>query len=131
MAQAVERAGWQLEDVELINAHGTSTPLNDKMEAMAIRRLFGDLADRILVNSTKSMIGHALGAAGAVESIAAIQSIIEDVIHPTINVENLDPECPLNVVTKTIEGRHVRRLLVNSFGFGGHNGVLALEEYRA
>jgi 3-oxoacyl-[acyl-carrier-protein] synthase II len=131
MAQAVERAGWQLEDVELINAHGTSTPLNDKMEAMAIRRLFGGLTDKILVNSTKSMIGHALGAAGAVESIAAIQSIIEDVIHPTINVENLDPECPLNVVTKTIEGRHVRRLLVNSFGFGGHNGVLALEEYRA
>jgi 3-oxoacyl-[acyl-carrier-protein] synthase II len=131
MAQAVEKAGWQLSDVELINAHGTSTPLNDKMEAMAIRRLFGDLADRILVNSTKSMIGHALGAAGAVESIAAIQSIAEDVIHPTINVENLDPECPLNVVTKTIEGRHVRRLLVNSFGFGGHNGVLALEEYQA
>ncbi len=130
MAQAVEKAGWRLADVELINAHGTSTPLNDKMEAMAIRRLFGDLADKILVNSTKSMIGHALGAAGAVETIAAIQSIVEGIIHPTINVEHLDPECPLNVVTETIENHPIRRLLVNSFGFGGHNGVLALEEYR-
>lgn len=131
MAQAVEKAGWQLSDVELINAHGTSTPLNDKMESMAIRRLFGDLADAILVNSTKSMIGHALGAAGAVESIAAIQSLVEGVIHPTINVENLDPECPLNIVTKTIENHPVRRVLVNSFGFGGHNAVLALEAYRS
>jgi len=130
MAQAVEKAGWQLADVELINAHGTSTPLNDKMEAMAIRRLFGNLADKILVNSTKSMIGHALGAAGAVETIAAIQSIVEGIIHPTINVEHLDPECPLNVVTETIENHPIRRLLVNSFGFGGHNGVLAVEEYR-
>ncbi len=130
MAQAVEKAGWRLADVELINAHGTSTPLNDKMEATAIRRLFGDLADKILVNSTKSMIGHALGAAGAVETIAAIQSIVEGIIHPTINVEHLDPECPLNVVTETIENHPIRRLLVNSFGFGGHNGVLALEEYR-
>ena len=131
MAQAVERAGWQLADVELINAHGTSTSLNDKMEAMAIRRLFGDLADGILVNSTKSMIGHALGAAGAVESIAAIQSFVEGVIHPTINVEHLDPACPVNVVTETIENHPVRRLLVNSFGFGGHNAVLALEAYRS
>lgn len=98
MRKAMAHAKWLPEDVDYINAHGTSTPLNDKMEAMAIRKVFGEHTDKVLVNSTKSMIGHCLGAAGALESVAAMQSIEEGVIHPTINLDTLDPECPINVV---------------------------------
>lgn len=94
MRKAMAHAKWLPEDVDYINAHGTSTPLNDKMEAMAIRKVFGEHTDKVLVNSTKSMIGHCLGAAGALESVAAMQSIEEGVIHPTINLDTLDPECP-------------------------------------
>ena len=129
MAMAVRKSGWKLEDVELINAHGTSTPLNDKMESAALRGLFGDHADKLLVHSTKSMIGHALGAAGALETIAALQSFAEDLVHPTINYENPDPECPIPVVGAQPVRRAVRTMLVNNFGFGGHNGVLALQRY--
>ena len=129
MAMAVRKSGWKLEDVELINAHGTSTPLNDKMESAALRGLFGDHADKLLVHSTKSMIGHALGAAGALETIAALQSFAEDLVHPTINYENPDPECPIPVVAAQPVRRAVRTMLVNNFGFGGHNGVLALQRY--
>ena len=95
MTMAIRKSRWQLEDVELINAHGTSTPLNDKMESAAIRGLFGEHADKLLIHSTKSMIGHALGAAGALETIAALQSFVEDLVHPTMNYENPDPECPI------------------------------------
>lgn len=96
MRKAMAHAKWLPEDVDYINAHGTSTPLNDKMEAMAIRKVFGEHTDKVLVNSTKSMIGHCLGAAGALESVAAMQSIEEGVIHPTINLDTLDPECPID-----------------------------------
>lgn len=128
--QAIERAGWAPEEVDLINAHGTSTPLNDKMESLAIRKVFGeDKSSQPMVNSTKSMIGHGLGAAGALEAIAAIQSIAEGTVHKTLNYENPDPECEINVVTETLEKQNVRKILSNSFGFGGHNGVLALEAF--
>ncbi|MDI9388104.1 MAG: beta-ketoacyl-ACP synthase II [Synergistota bacterium] len=129
MRKALAGARWLPEDVEYINAHGTSTPLNDKMESMAIRTVLGDHADKAYVNSTKSMIGHCLGAAGALETVAALQAIEEGVIHPTINLDNLDPECNINVVGATPVEKRVSRLLVNSFGFGGHNGVIALQRY--
>jgi 3-oxoacyl-[acyl-carrier-protein] synthase II len=129
MEMALRKAGLSPDDVDLINAHGTSTPLNDKMESAAIRSLFGDRANDVLVNSTKSMIGHGLGAAGALETIAALQSIVEGIVHPTLNYENPDPECNVNVVgTKAIR-KDVRCVLVNNFGFGGHNAVLALKKY--
>jgi 3-oxoacyl-[acyl-carrier-protein] synthase II len=129
MKQAIDRSGWTIGDVDLINAHGTSTPLNDKMESRAIRTVFGDRTPSVLVNSTKSMIGHGLGAAGALETIAAIQSIAEGFVHPTLNLENQDPECDINVVgIKGVE-YPVKRALVNNFGFGGHNGVLAIQSF--
>lgn len=129
MKQAVERSGWKLEEVDLINAHGTSTPLNDKMEAKAIRSLFGAGTEKVLVNSTKSMIGHGLGAAGALETIAAIQSLSEGFVHPTMNLDKQDPECDIRVVGKQGIEREVNRVLVNNFGFGGHNGVLAVQSF--
>ena len=129
MRMAMERAKWLPEDVEYINAHGTSTPLNDKMESMAIRTVFGDHTDNVLVNSTKSMIGHCLGAAGALETVAALQSIEEGIIHPTINLENLDPECAINAVGPAGMEKKISRLLVNSFGFRGHNGVAAFQKF--
>lgn len=129
MKQAVEKAGWHADEVDLINAHGTSTQLNDKMESQAIKRLIGDGIGDVMVQSTKSMIGHALGAAGAVESIAAIMAIDRGIVHPTINQFKEDPDCGLNVVPNEAVKADVRKVLVNSFGFGGHNGVLALERY--
>ncbi|MGI6784247.1 MAG: beta-ketoacyl-ACP synthase II [Aminivibrio sp.] len=129
MRMAMEKAKWLPGDVEYINAHGTSTPLNDKMESMAIRTVFGDHTDNVLVNSTKSMIGHCLGAAGALESVAALQAIEEGIVHPTINLENLDPECAINAVGPAGAEKKVSRLLVNSFGFGGHNGVAAFQKF--
>ncbi|MCE5201896.1 MAG: beta-ketoacyl-ACP synthase II [Synergistaceae bacterium] len=129
MAMAVRKAGWSTDDVDLINAHGTSTPLNDKMETMAIKRLFGAYGDKIMVQSTKSMIGHLLGAAGAVETIAAMLAIEKGIVHPTINQFEKDPECDLNTVPNKAVYADVNKVLINSFGFGGHNGVLALERY--
>jgi len=131
MVQAVKKAGWRFDEVDLINAHGTSTSLNDTMESSAINRAFGEFTGKILVHSTKSMIGHTLGAAGALESIAALQAIIEGIVHPTTNCVNPDPECRINVVP---DGdplkREVSRVLVNNFGFGGHNAVMALERFK-
>lgn len=129
MRQAVDRSGWQIEEVDLINAHGTSTPLNDKMEAKAIRSLFGAATDKVLVNSTKSMIGHGLGAAGALETIAAIQSLIEGFVHPTLNLDTQDPDCDIHVVGKEGIEHEVHRVLISNFGFGGHNAVLAIKSF--
>jgi 3-oxoacyl-[acyl-carrier-protein] synthase II len=123
---ALKMAGWNAEQVDLYNAHGTSTPLNDKTESAAIRRIFGDYADKLPVQATKSMIGHCLGAAGAVETIAAIMAIERGLIHPTVNYEHPDPECSVNVSAKAME-RRVDRVIINNAGFGGHNGVLAIE----
>jgi 3-oxoacyl-[acyl-carrier-protein] synthase II len=127
--RAVAMAGWKPEDVDHINAHGTSTPLNDKAEALMIRKVFGPHAPNIAVNSTKSMIGHCLGAAGALETIAAIQAIEEGYVHPTLNYTTPDPECDLNIATGGGLKKPIDRVLVNSFGFGGHNGVLAFQKY--
>ena len=128
MAMAVKKSGWQPEEIDLINAHGTSTPLNDKMETMAIKRLLGeDNAKKVLVHSTKSMVGHALGAAGAIETIATLLAIDKGIVHPTINQITPDPDCDLNTVPNQAAEAKVDRAIINNFGFGGHNGVLAIQ----
>jgi 3-oxoacyl-[acyl-carrier-protein] synthase II len=115
--------------VDYINAHGTSTDLNDATETQAIKVVFGERAKKIPVSSTKSMIGHLLGAAGAVELVAAIESIEEGVIHPTINYEVPDPECDLDYVPNKMRKTEVGVALSNSFGFGGHNITLAVRKF--
>ncbi len=127
MAIAVRNSGWTAEDIDLINAHGTSTPLNDKMETAAIKRLMGEHSGSVMVQSTKSMVGHLLGAAGAAETIAALMATEKGIVHPTINQFEPDPECDLNFVPNKPVRADVRRVLINNFGFGGHNGVLAIE----
>ncbi|MCR5346585.1 MAG: beta-ketoacyl-ACP synthase II [Fretibacterium sp.] len=128
--KAMKMAGWVPEQVDYINAHGTSTGLNDKMESHMINDVFGDHTKDIVVTSTKSMIGHCLGAAGGLEVIASLQAIEENYIHPTLNYTTPDPECGiLNIATGSGVEKKVDRLLVNSFGFGGHNGVLAFQRY--
>lgn len=130
MAMAVRKAGWSPEQIDLINAHGTSTPLNDKMETIAIKRLMGDRAKEVLVHSTKSMVGHTLGAAGAIETVATLLAIDRGIVHPTINQFVPDPDCDLNTVPNTAVKHDVQRAIINNFGFGGHNGVLAIERFR-
>lgn len=132
-ARAMELAliygGIEKEDVDYINAHGTSTPLNDAVETKAIKTLFGDLAYKIPVSSNKSMIGHTLGAAGGIELIATALTIKEGIIPPTINYEYPDPECDLDYVPDIKREKEVSVALSNSFGFGGHNVSIALKKY--
>ena len=124
MRIALEDAGVKPEEVDYINAHGTSTPLNDKVETMAIKQLFKDHAYKLKVSSNKSMIGHLLGAAGAVEAVATVKTIEEGIVPPTINLENPDPECDLDYVPNEAVRQEVRVALSNSFGFGGTNACL-------
>jgi 3-oxoacyl-[acyl-carrier-protein] synthase II len=126
MKRALHDAGYEPEDVDYINAHGTSTPLNDAVETRAIREVFGQHAYRIPVSSSKSMIGHLLGAAGAVEAIACIKSLETGVVHPTVNYETPDPDCDLDYVPNQARVTHPRTALSNSFGFGGHNGTIII-----
>jgi 3-oxoacyl-[acyl-carrier-protein] synthase II len=126
MQAALNDAGLQPEEIDYINAHGTSTPLNDPIETRAIHAVFGAHADRIPVSATKSMIGHLMGAAGAVEAIACIKSLETGTIHPTINYETPDPECDLDYVPNGARQVSPRTALSNSFGFGGHNATLIL-----
>jgi 3-oxoacyl-[acyl-carrier-protein] synthase II len=130
MALAIKDAGLKPEDIDHINAHGTSTDLNDKFETMAIKTLFGDRAKKIAVSSNKSMIGHMLGAAGAVEFISTVLAIKNDIVPPTINLENPDPECDLDYVPGNARKMLVRAAISNSFGFGGHNAVIAAKKYK-
>jgi 3-oxoacyl-[acyl-carrier-protein] synthase II len=131
MRWALEDAGVSPTEVDYINAHGTSTPLNDAVETLAIKKLFGEHAYRIPVSSTKSMIGHALGASGALEAVPCIKSITEGIIHPTINYEFPDPECDLDYVPNTARKKDVRVVLSNSFGFGGQNACLVFKRFEA
>jgi len=129
MRLALKQAGLQPTDVDYINAHGTSTPLNDLTETQAIKAVFGEYAYRVPISSTKSMVGHLLGAAGAVESIVCIQTILTGIIHPTINYEFPDPECDLDYVPNVPRQADVRIALTNSLGFGGHNVTLIFGRY--
>lgn len=129
MQRAIEDGGIDPAEVGYINAHGTSTPYNDKIETLAIKRAFGEHACNIGVNSTKSMTGHLLGAAGAVEAGITALSLLHQVMPPTINYEHPDPECDLDYVPNTARPAEIRYGLSNSFGFGGTNGCLLLKKY--
>ena len=129
MTWALEDAGVGPSAIDYINAHGTSTKLNDLSETLAIKRVFGEDAYRVPISATKSMIGHAFGAAGAVESIAAVQTIQTGMIHPTINYEHPDPECDLDYVPNEPRRVDVDVVLKNSFGFGGQNACLVFKRY--
>ena len=125
MRQAMKDAGMDPKDVAYINAHGTSTPYNDRTETVAVRRLFGEHAQNVMLASTKSMTGHLLGAAGALEAAICALVITRGVVPPTINYEHPDPECDLDCVPNQARTVHVTAALSNSMGFGGHNGTLA------
>ena len=129
MALAVQDAGLSIENIDYINAHGTSTKLNDKLETKAIKAVFGERAYQIPVSSTKSMTGHLLGAAGAVEFVAAALSVFNDKIHPTINYENPDPDCDLDYVPNQARDHIVNCAISNSLGFGGHNASIVIKKY--
>jgi 3-oxoacyl-[acyl-carrier-protein] synthase II len=129
MELAIRDAGLRPEDVDYINAHGTSTELNDKFESAAIHMVFGQRAGQIPVSSTKSMVGHLLGAAAGVELIASILSVRDDVIHPTINYQHPDPDCELDVVPDGSRRQPVNTAISNSFGFGGHNVCLVVKKF--
>ncbi len=129
MKTAMADGGFQKTEVDYINAHGTSTPHNDRTETIAIKAAFGDLAYKIPISSTKSMIGHLLGASGVAELIATVLCINHGIIHPTINLENPDPDCDLNYTPLKAVKKEVNVALSNSFGFGGHNVCLAVRKY--
>lgn len=129
MQMALNDAQVSLDQVDYINAHGTSTPLNDALETVAIKRLFGDLAHKIPISSTKSMIGHSLGAAGSLDAAACVKTITEAAIHPTVNYDVPDPECDLDYVPNQSRAADVQVALSNAFGFGGQNACLVFRKY--
>jgi 3-oxoacyl-[acyl-carrier-protein] synthase II len=129
MQSALDKAGWRPEDVDYINAHGTSTQLNDKMETKAIKTVFGPRASKVAISSTKSMHGHLLGGAGALEGAICVLAIQNGIIPPTINLTHPDPECDLDYVPNIPRKTRVDKVISNSFGFGGHNSVLAFKRY--
>jgi 3-oxoacyl-[acyl-carrier-protein] synthase II len=129
MAQAIADAGLLPEDIDYINAHGTSTDLNDKYETMAIKDVFKEHAKKLAISSTKSMTGHLLGAAGGIEAIVTALTLYHDKIHPTINYEHPDPECDLDYVPNQVRAAQVKYALSNSLGFGGHNATIVLGKF--
>ncbi len=129
MRMALKDAGLQPEDVDYINAHGTSTPLNDRCETAAIKQVFGDHAYKLAISSTKSMVGHMLGAAGGIEAVFTALSIKHQIAPPTINHQEPSPECDLDYVPNTARKLQVDAAISNSFGFGGTNAVIALKKF--
>jgi len=126
MKAALKRAGIAADEIDYVNAHGTSTPLGDEIELGAVKRLFGDHAYNLSMSSTKSAIGHLLGAAGAVEAIFSMKAIEEGIVPPTLNLENPSEGCDIDLVAKMAKERTVRNAMSNSFGFGGTNASLVL-----
>jgi 3-oxoacyl-[acyl-carrier-protein] synthase II len=129
MEAALGTAGLEPTDVDYINAHGTSTPINDRVETIAIKRVFGEAAPLIPISSTKSMTGHLMGAAGAIEAIASINAILHNAIPPTINLDNPDPDCDLDYVPHKGRVKEVNVVMSNSLGFGGHNASLIFQTW--
>ncbi|MFG6115570.1 beta-ketoacyl-ACP synthase II [Halobacillus sp. MO56] len=129
MKQALEDAGMSPETISYINAHGTSTELNDKFETMAAKQVFGEHARKIAMSSTKSMTGHLLGAAGAIEAIISLKAIEDGILPPTINYETPDPDCDLDYVPNEARKQQVDAVMSNSLGFGGHNASLVFKKY--
>jgi len=129
MRQALQSARMQREQIDVVFAHGTATPLDDPVETRAIKEVLGEHAYRVAISATKSMVGHLLGAAGAISALAAILTIRDDTIPPTINLDNPDPECDLDYVPLMARQAHVRVAMVNAFGFGGQNVVLIIKEF--
>lgn len=130
IAMAMEQAGINATDLGLVNCHGTSTPLGDKIESIAINKALGDYGPKIPVHSTKSMVGHLLGGASAVEAVADMRVFVDGTIHPTINLFEKDPEINLNVITKTYKDESIDHVLSNAFGFGGQNGAVVFSRYK-
>jgi len=132
MQRALKDAGIAPEEIDYINTHGTSTPLGDTAELKAIKNIFGEHAYKINISSTKSMTGHLLGAAGAIEGIATILAVKNGIIPPTINIQNLDPEIDtkLNLTPNKMQQREVRAAISNTFGFGGHNAAIVIKKYK-
>ncbi len=131
MRMAIRDAGIEPKDITYINAHGTSTPVGDPGEIAAIKTVFGEDAGNVMVNSTKSMTGHLLGAAGGLEAIVSTLVINHGIVPPTINVDNQDPECDLDVVPNESRKAKVDVAMSNSFGFGGHNATIIIRRYES
>jgi 3-oxoacyl-[acyl-carrier-protein] synthase II len=129
MNRALTNAGVTINDIDYINAHGTSTPINDASETKAIKAVFGELAYNVPISSTKSMVGHSLGASGALEAIACISSIKDGVLHPTINQDEPDPDCDLDYIPNVAREQEVNVTISNSFGFGGQNACLVIKKF--
>ena len=129
MSGALRDARLNPEDIDYINAHGTSTPLGDKAETIAIKRVFGDHAHKLNISSTKSQLGHLLGASGGVEMVLSLLAMRDQVAPPTINLETPDPDCDLNYTPLQPQPRPIRCVMSNSFGFGGHNASLIVKAF--
>ena len=131
MSIAIKCAGIDPSEVDYINAHGTSTPLGDKAETVAIKSVFGDYAREISISSTKSMLGHSLGASGGIEMVLCVKAINSDTVPPTINLENPDPDCDLDYTPNQAKQRELNIAMSNSFGFGGHNASIMVKKFKA
>jgi 3-oxoacyl-[acyl-carrier-protein] synthase II len=131
MKHAIEDAGLKTTDIDYINAHGTSTVLNDKSETAAIKTVFGEHAYKVPVSSTKSMTGHLLGASGSVEAVICVKVLQENILPPTINYETPDPDCDLDYVPNRARPAKPKHVMSNSFGFGGHNATLIMSRFES
>jgi 3-oxoacyl-[acyl-carrier-protein] synthase II len=129
MEGAIAQARLAPDDIDYVNAHGTSTPMNDRLETVALKRVFGEYAYTLPISSTKSMTGHLLGAAGALEAAVSVLTIQHGIIPPTINLDDPDPDCDLDYVPNAARSATIDAVLSNSLGFGGHNATLVFRRY--
>jgi 3-oxoacyl-[acyl-carrier-protein] synthase II len=131
MQMALDNAGLKAEDIDYINAHGTSTPLGDKAETKAVKTVFGDAAYQLSISSTKSQLGHSLGASGGIELVFCAKAILEKTVPPTINLDTPDPDCDLDYTPNVPKQRDITYAMSNSFGFGGHNASIIIRKFEA